>query len=95
MNYGTLRFSQIQKLKPGLSPRILTAQLRELEKDGLILRNVYPIVPSKVEYTLSPIGESLRPLVRSMKEWGDFYIQANLHAHAVEANAATGETSTC
>jgi len=95
MNHGALRFSQIQKLKPSLSPRILTAQLRELEKDGLILRNVFPIVPPKVEYTLSSVGESLRPLVKAMQEWGDSYMRANLSIHAAAAGVAPGETSTC
>ena len=71
MEHGTLRFSQIQKLKPALSPRILTSQLRELENDGVILRKVYPVVPPKVEYWLSSAGESLRGVVQAMQTWGD------------------------
>ncbi|AXC12310.1 Transcriptional regulator, HxlR family [Acidisarcina polymorpha] len=78
MEHGTLRFSQIQKLKPALSPRILTSQLRELENDGVILRKVYPVVPPKVEYSLSSAGESLRGVVQAMQTWGDrFIIGAN------------------
>jgi DNA-binding HxlR family transcriptional regulator len=78
MEHGTLRFSQIQKLKPTLSPRILTSQLRELENDGVILRKVYPVVPPKVEYSLSSAGESLRGVVQAMQTWGDrFIIGAN------------------
>ena len=71
MQHGTLRFSQMQKLKPELSARILTAQLRELEADGVIVRKVYPVVPPKVEYTLSGEGQSLRELIQAMQAWGD------------------------
>jgi DNA-binding HxlR family transcriptional regulator len=78
MQHGTLRFSQLQKLKPALSPRILTAQLRELERDEVIVRKVYPVVPPKVEYSLSPAGESLRELIQAMQKWGDgFLIRTN------------------
>ena len=78
MQHGTLRFSQLQKLKPALSPRILTAQLRELERDEVIVRKVYPVVPPKVEYSLSPAGESLRGLIQAMQKWGDgFLIRVN------------------
>src|SRR6266700_1574050 len=69
MDCGVLRFNQIQRLKPTLSPRILTSQLRELEQDGVIVRKVYPIVPPKVEYSLSKAGESLKPLIKAMQEW--------------------------
>lgn len=71
---GTLRFSEIQRLKPDLSPRVLTAQLRELEEDGVITRKVYPVVPPKVEYSLSKAGESLKGLIKAMQEWGDEYL---------------------
>jgi DNA-binding HxlR family transcriptional regulator len=65
---------EIQRLKPNLSPRILTAQLRELEHDGVIVRKVYPVVPPKVEYSLSKAGESLKPLIKAMQDWGDEYL---------------------
>jgi DNA-binding HxlR family transcriptional regulator len=71
MQHGTLRFNQLQKLKPNLSPRILTAQLRELERDEVIVREVYPVVPPKVEYSLSPAGESLSELIQAMQKWAD------------------------
>jgi DNA-binding HxlR family transcriptional regulator len=74
MTYGVLRFNEIQRLKPNLSPRILTAQLRELEEDGVIIRKVYPVVPPKVEYSLSTAGESLKPLIEAMQNWGDEYL---------------------
>lgn len=71
---GVLRFNEIQRLTPKLSPRILTAQLRELEQDGVIVRKVYPVVPPKVEYSLSKAGESLKPLIRAMQDWGDQFL---------------------
>jgi DNA-binding HxlR family transcriptional regulator len=74
MTLGVLRFNEIQRLKPSLSPRILTAQLRELEQDGVIVRKVYPVVPPKVEYSLSKAGESLKPLIKAMQDWGDEYL---------------------
>ena len=74
MEHGVLRFNEIQRLKPELSPRILTAQLRELEKDGVVVRKVYPVVPPKVEYSLSPAGEALKPIIQAMQAWGDAYL---------------------
>jgi DNA-binding HxlR family transcriptional regulator len=74
MESGVLRFNEIQRLKPDLSPRVLTAQLRELESDGVIVRKVYPVVPPKVEYSLSRAGESLKPLIQAMQQWGDEYL---------------------
>ncbi|MBC8792458.1 MAG: transcriptional regulator [Tagaea sp. CACIAM 22H2] len=68
---GTLRFGEIRKHIANVSPRILTNQLRELEEDGLILRKVYAQVPPKVEYSLSPLGESMAPILRALKQWGD------------------------
>jgi DNA-binding HxlR family transcriptional regulator len=85
MQHGTLRFNQLQKLKPNLSPRILTAQLRELERDEVIVREVYPVVPPKVEYSLSPAGESLRELIQAMQKWGDRFL--------VRVNAPVRKTS--
>jgi DNA-binding HxlR family transcriptional regulator len=74
MTHGVMRFNEIQRLKPDLSPRILTAQLRELEADGVIVRKVYPVVPPKVEYSLSKVGESLKPLIDAMQNWGDEHL---------------------
>ncbi|MFT9078549.1 winged helix-turn-helix transcriptional regulator [Ethanoligenens sp.] len=66
----TLRFNELQKLVPSATPKMLTQQLRELERDGLISRTVYPVVPPKTEYTLTELGESFIPILRSMGEWG-------------------------
>lgn len=66
----TLRFHEIQKLVPKATPKMLTQQLRELEHDGLIIRTVYPVIPPKTEYSLSELGISLIPILKSMGDWG-------------------------
>lgn len=66
----TLRFNQLHRLVPEATPKMLTQQLRELEQDGLILRTVYPVVPPHVDYSLTPLGESLFPILEAMYQWG-------------------------
>lgn len=66
----THRFGELKKAMPGVTQRMLTKQLRELERDGIIHRKVYAEVPPKVEYSLTEIGESLREVVMMMREWG-------------------------
>lgn len=68
---GTLRFNALRRLIPGVTQRMLTNQLRELEEDGLIIRKVYAVVPPKVEYSLSSLGESMIPILTALKVWGD------------------------
>jgi DNA-binding HxlR family transcriptional regulator len=67
---GTKRFSEIQRLLTKVTQRTLTNQLRQLEADGLINRKVYPVVPPKVEYSLTPLGQSLLPMLAQMYDWG-------------------------
>jgi DNA-binding HxlR family transcriptional regulator len=67
---GTLRFNQLRRLVPCATQRVLTAQLRELEADGLVTRIVYAEVPPKVEYLLSERGRSLEPVLRALGAWG-------------------------
>jgi DNA-binding HxlR family transcriptional regulator len=66
---GTLRFSELRGRVEGISQRMLTVTLRGLERDGLVARKIYPEVPPRVEYALTPLGKTLRQLVRSMIEW--------------------------
>lgn len=68
---GTLRFNALRRHIPDVTQRMLTNQLRELEEDGLIIRTVYAVVPPKVEYSLSPLGESMIPILLALKAWGD------------------------
>ena len=70
-----LRFNELKKLIPKATPKMLTQQLRELESDGLIIRVVYPVVPPKVEYSLSDFGKSIIPILDSMCDWGSDYLE--------------------
>lgn len=65
-----LRFNELRRLVPEATAKMLTQQLRELERDGLITRTVYPVVPPKVEYALTERGESLFPILQAMYVWG-------------------------
>lgn len=67
---GTKRFNELRRLIPDITQRMLTLQLRELEIDGVIHREIYREVPPKVEYSLTELGNSLAPLVSAMREWG-------------------------
>ncbi|MCC0647724.1 winged helix-turn-helix transcriptional regulator [Clostridioides sp. ZZV15-6598] len=70
----TLRFNELRKLIPKATPKMLTQQLRELEADSLIVRVVYPVVPPKVEYSLSDFGKSIIPILDVMCDWGSDYL---------------------
>lgn len=74
---NTLRFGELSKLIPQATPKMLTQQLRELEEDNLIIRTVYPVVPPKVEYKLSELGNSIRPILETMYSWGADYLKQN------------------
>lgn len=67
------RFGELQKALTDITQKMLTQQLRELETDGIIYRKVYAVVPPKVEYSLTPMGESLRPILDEMHKWGIHY----------------------
>jgi len=67
---GPIRFNELKRHMGDVTQRMLTKQLRELEADGLVMRKVYPVVPPKVEYSLTGKGESLRPIIMALKEWG-------------------------
>lgn len=72
----TLRFSGLRKMVPEATPKMLTQQLRELEEDGLITRKIYPVVPPKVEYSLTERGKSLFPILKAMYDWGALLMQS-------------------
>lgn len=71
---GALRFGNLQRLMPKVTPKMLTQQLRELEKDGLVERHVYPVVPPKVEYELTDFGQTVLPILDAMCVWGREYL---------------------
>ena len=73
---GVKRFNELQRDVGGVTQRMLTKQLRELEAAGLIHREVYPVVPPKVEYSLTAKGESLRPILMALKDWGEEHVLA-------------------
>ncbi|MEL7610159.1 MAG: helix-turn-helix domain-containing protein [Bacillota bacterium] len=81
---GALRHGELQKLIPRATPKMLTQQLRELEGDRLLARTVYPVVPPKVEYSLTDLGRSLRPVLAAMFDWGIGY----LREHGLAANCS-------
>lgn len=89
---GKLRFNALCRLTPNATQRMITLQLRELEADGIVERTVYPEVPPRVEYALTPLGHSLKPVLLSMRSWGaDF--QASLDGER-RATAACPEART-
>ena len=73
--YGPQRFGELSRLMPNATQRMLTLQLRELEADGIIHREIYKQVPPKVEYSLTAFGQTLEPILRLMKEWGERYAE--------------------
>ena len=67
------RFNELRKSLDGVSQKVLTDSLRQLESDGIIMRTVYPEVPPRVEYSLTELGESMRPILSAMENWGKSY----------------------
>lgn len=88
LSEGTLRFSELRRLIKGATPKTLTQQLRELESQKLILRKVFPVVPPKVEYSLTDLGKSLMPVLTAMRDWGADYLQSK----NIESNCFMMET---
>jgi DNA-binding HxlR family transcriptional regulator len=92
LGLGTMRFSELRRSVEGISQRMLTVTLRGLERDGLVMRQVFAVVPPRVEYTLTPLGESLLDVVGALVEWsaghtGDI---AGARRHYDRVNASTG-----
>ena len=72
---GTLRYSELRKRVAGATAKMLTQQLRELEQNELVHREVYPVIPPKVEYSLTSLGQSLMPVLVTMRDWGAEYMK--------------------
>ena len=73
---NTKRFNELKRSIPKISQAMLTQQLRELEKDGLVSRKVYPEIPPRVEYSLTPIGCKFVPIINLMGQWGNEYLES-------------------
>ncbi|GEO25395.1 transcriptional regulator [Alicyclobacillus acidoterrestris] len=85
----TLRFNELKKQIPGITQRVLTKQLRELEQEDIIERRVYPEIPPRVEYSISAYGRTLQPILTLMHEWGALHLKRQ---HSVERNQHTEGT---
>ena len=79
-----MRFSRLRKEIPQATPKMLTQQLRELEADGLVHREVFPVIPPKVEYSLTDFGRSIQPVLAAMYSWGTGY----LHERGKQVNCS-------
>lgn len=90
---GTMRFNELRRLLPTVTQRMLTLQLRELEMDGIIHREVYREVPPKVEYSLTSFGRSLEPLLLLMCDWGDQHQQTLLAKKRAYADQEPNRTA--
>ena len=82
----TYRFGELRRLLPGVTQRMLTQHLRELEADGIVHREVYREVPPRVEYSMTDFGRSLEPVLQQMVEWGERYMN---RVAEIKANEAT------
>ena len=74
---GTMRFSELKKSLTGVTQKMLTQQLRDMENDKIITRKVYPVVPPKVEYSLTEFGKTLKPVLDSLWNWGEEFKRNN------------------
>ena len=96
---GTHRFSELERMIPGVSQRMLTVTLRGLERDGLVRRAMYPEVPPRVEYALTPLGATLRDIVHELIDWSGRHLaevdgaRARYDERAKQPSWSTGEES--
>lgn len=87
LSYASSRFSELRGLLPGISEKVLAAQLREMENDRLVIRTITQTVPPRVDYRLSPAGEGLIPIMRTMCDWAGIHLGVlpNFPQRSVEA----------
>jgi len=89
LSENTLRFSELRKAIKNATPKMLTQQLRELENHALIHREVFPVVPPRVEYSLTDLGRSLMPILVAMRDWGAEYLRSkNMESCCFMMNSA-------
>lgn len=82
---GTKRFGELKRSVGNVSQKVLTAQLREMEASGLLIRTVYPEVPPRVEYTLTELGYSLKPVLDALRNWGEDYQEKTAGERFIQA----------
>ncbi len=91
---GTLRFSDLRRRLQAVTQRMLTKQLRELEEQGLVTRTVYPVVPPRVDYALTPLGQSLRPVIMMLEDWGSRHVECKDGVRRLIEPEAISKTAT-
>jgi DNA-binding HxlR family transcriptional regulator len=91
LDQRTLRFSELRRMIDGISQRMLTVTLRQLERDGLVKRTVYPVVPPRVEYELTPLGRTLHDTIQALVMWTEEH-QEEIAAAREEYDVRTGAT---
>lgn len=89
LNHQTRRFNDLKRKLPDVTQKMLTQQLRSLENDGLVCRKVYPVVPPRVEYSLTELGDKIIPILEMMHGFGVEYLEAKLQAD--ESGSVTGD----
>jgi len=92
---GTLRFNELKRELKGVTQRVLTHQLRELESDGLVARKIYAEVPPRVEYSLTDLGKTLIPVLAELESWAKVHSAELLEARRRAIGAAAGEAEGC
>lgn len=91
---GTRRFGELRREIPGISQKMLTQTLRGLERDGLVIREVFPEVPARVQYSLTPLGQTLVGILGEIKHWSETHIEAVLAAQHAFDGKETSEPET-
>lgn len=85
LSSGTKRYNQLQRMIEGISQTMLTSTLRKLERNGLVHREIYPVIPPKVEYSLTPLGETLIPIFKQIYQWtGEYMAEIELAQKAYD-----------